>query len=90
MEAVYCYTLVQLTILYTYDDKERGVGHLMSMYCFIYGTIHTLFVPLLYYGTWVEVELVLDDWAGRPWSLLRSFDIIVRTSIIRLIVSLPE
>jgi len=42
----------------------------MSMYCFIYGTIHTLFVPLLYYGTWVEEELVLDDWASRPWSVL--------------------
>ena len=69
---------------------RNAVGHHMSMYCFIYGTIHTLFVPLLYYGTWVEDELVLDDWASRPWSLLRSFDIIVRTSIIRLIVSLPE
>ena len=24
MEVVYCYTLTQLTILYTYDDTERG------------------------------------------------------------------
>jgi len=24
MEVVYCYTFVQLTILYTYDDTERG------------------------------------------------------------------
>ena len=62
----------------------------MSMYCFIYGTIHTLFVPLLYYGTWVEEKTVLDDWANRPWSLLMTSDNMVRMSIVRVLVSLHK
>ena len=66
---------------------RNAVGHHMSRYCFIYGTIHTLFVPLLYYGTWVEEKTVLDDWASRPWSLLDQINSMVGMDILSTIFS---